>query len=310
MTAALAPWRVVWSGDDACRSLAEVLGDPRPVRAGPDVWGSLVEARATIHVVRHLPSLERCSVAVPHHVVVDDITGVVAAVGGGPHSLLAAATARRIADRLDAPARVVAGYRRRELRPSAVEALEDIAAAGLSLPMEAVATEHPLELVAELPKGTLVVIGAPGGSWFQRQFFGPGVRLQAAAPGGVVVVRQDVRRVYQAMSSPSAVGSHMRIRDVLELTVDPVVLVAEHGRLVGIVRRGQLMGARSHVEVGTVTEPPVTVAPDEPVEHILLLLDEHAGGPVGVVSADGKLIGAIGAKELAATRWGSGERAS
>jgi CBS domain-containing protein len=304
------PWRVVWSGDDACRSLADILGDPRPVRASRDVWGSLVEARATLHVARHLPSFERCSVAVPHHVVVGDVTGVVAAVGGGPHSLLAAATARRIAERLDVKARVVAGYRRPELRPSARAALEDIAAAGIWLPMEAVATEHPLELVANLPKGTLVVIGAPGGSWFQRQFFGPGVRLKAAAPGGVVVVRQDVRRVYQVMSAPVAVGSHMRVRDVLELTTDPVVLVAEHGKLVGVVRRGQLMGVRSHIEVGAVTEPPVTVAAEEPLEHILLLLDEHGGGPVGVVSADDRLIGSVGTKEVSAALRGSEEWAS
>lgn len=310
MTGVLGPWRVVWSGDDACRSLAEVLGEPRPVRAGHDVWASLVGARATLHVTRQLPSVERCSVAVPHHVVIDDISGVVAAVGGGPHSALAAATARRIAERLDVPAKVVSGYRRAELRSSAREALEDVAAAGIWLPMEAVATEHPLELVASLPRGTLVVIGAPGGSWFQRQFFGPGVRLQAAAPGGVVVVRQDVRRVYQVMSPPAAVGSHMRVRDVLELTEDPVVLVAEHGKLVGIVRRGRLMGLRSHIEVGSIAEPPVTVAAEEPVHHILLLLDEHAGGPVGVVAADGRLLGSVGTRDVTAVLGGSRERAS
>jgi CBS domain-containing protein len=263
-----------------------------------------------LHVARHLPSFDRCSVAVPHHVNVGDVTGVMAAVGGGPHSLLAAATARRIAERLEVPARVVAGYRRAELRRSAREALDHISAAGIWLPMEAVATDHPLELVAGLPKGTLVVIGAPGGSWFQRQFFGPGVRLQAAAPGGVVVVRQDIHRVYQVMSPPLAVGSHMRVRDVLELTDDPVVLVAEHGKLVGIVRRARLMGVRSHVEVGTVAEPPVTVAADEPVEHILLLLEEHGGGPVGVVATDGRLIGSVATRDLVAVMGGSREKAS
>ena len=53
----------------------------------------------------------------------------------------------------------------------------------------------------------LVVIGAPGGSWFQRQLFGAGARLQAAAPGGVLVVRQDVPRVYQAMTAPQSWAS-------------------------------------------------------------------------------------------------------
>ena len=222
-----------------------------------------------------------------------------AAVGGGPHSLLAAATARRIADRCGVPAKVVAGYGRPDLRRAAQQALELVASAGIGLPMEAVATEHPLELVAALPEGTLVVLGAPGGSWFQRQFFGPGARLRAAAPGGVVVVRQDVRRVYQVMSAPAAVGSHMRVRDVLELTTDPVVLVAEYGKLVGIVRRDMLNDLRSHVEVGTVAELPITVAADEPVDHILLLLDEQLGGPVGVVTGDGRLVGVVGVRDVA-----------
>lgn len=299
MTQPLPAWRVVWSGDATCRSVAEALAADPPVRSGSDVWGSLVEARATLHVTSQMPALNRCSVAVPHDVDLRDVTNVVAAVGGGPHSLLAAATAQRIGQSLGVPGSVLTGYRSRDQRAQAQRALLDIAAAGIDLPMHAVATHHPPELVGNLASGSLVVIGAPGGSWFQRQLFGAGARLRAAAPGGVLVVRFDEPRVYQTMSAPSAVGPAMRVRDVLELTTDNIVMVAEHGRLVGMVHRNRLRHVEPHRPVGEVAEPPIGLDADEPIGQVALVLDEHDGGPVGVVDRYGKLIGAVAASQLA-----------
>jgi len=303
-------WRVVWSGTGTCRDLAELLADDRAMRSGKDTMATLIETRATLQVTSHLPSLERCSVAVPHNVILDAVDQVVATVGGGPHSLLAAETARRAAQRLGVPGRIVTGYRRPDQRPAALRALADVAAGGIDLPMTAVRAEHPIDLVASLPAGAMVVVGAPGGSWFQRQFFGPGVRLRVAAPGGVVVVRQDALRVYQVMSPPRAVGNHMRIRNVLEVATAPVVLVADHGRLTGTVRRSELLAHPPHVEVGAVADPPVAVAADEPVDHIWLVLDEHSGGPVGVVTRTGRLVGSITATDLTATLPQDTEKAS
>jgi CBS domain-containing protein len=304
------PWRVVWSGNEACRDLAELLADDRALRAGTDTLTTLTESRATLHVTPQLPSVERCSVAVPHNVTLGTVDQVVATVGGGPHSLLAAAAARRAAQRLGVPGRILTGYRRPDQRSAALRALAHVAAESTDLPMEAVHAEHPIDLVASLPAGAMVVVGAPGGSWFQRQFFGPGVRLRVAAPGGVVVVRQDVCRVYQAMNPPMAVGSHMRIRNVLEVTTEPVILVADHGRLTGTVRRSQLLAHPSHIEVGTIADPAVSVAAVEPIEHIWLVLEEHNGGPVGVVTRTGRLIGTISAADLSAGMPKNRERAS
>lgn len=298
----LPAWRTVWSGDATCRGVAEALADDPPVRSGPDVWGSLVEARATLHVTSHMPALQRCSVAVPHHVILGDVTSVVAAVGGGPHSLLAAATAQRIGDNLGVPASVLTGYRSRDQRGQAQRALLDIAAAGIDLPMHAVPTQHPPDLVETLAGGSLVVIGAPGGTWFQRQLFGAGARLRAAAPGGVLVVRHDQPRVYQTMIAPSAVGPAMRVRDVLELTSDNIVLVAEHGRLTGMVHRSRLLNVEPHRPVGEVAEEPIGLDADEPVEQVALVLEEHDGGPVAVVDRYGKLIGAVASAQLAQRR--------
>ncbi len=291
-------WRVVWTGTRDCRALAELLADERAVHAGRDTLTTLVNTRANLHVAPQLPAVERCSVAVPHDVDLDAVDQVVATVGGGPHSSLAAATAARVAQRLGVPGRIVTGFRRPDQRPAAERALSQVAALGIDLPMEAVAASHPTDLVESLPAGAMVVVGAPGGSWFQRQFFGPGVRLRVGAPGGVVVVRQDVMRVYQVMSAARAVGGHMRVRSVLELTSDRVVLVADHGRLVGSVQRNRLQSHPSHVEIGALADPPVAVAADEPIEQILLVLDEHDGGPVGVVATNGQLIGSVSALEL------------
>lgn len=299
MRASPSPWRVVWSGDGMCRSLAETLAEPRPVRASSDVWTSLVEARASLYVARQLPSFERCSVAVPHDVDLSRVTGVVAAVGGGPHSILAAATASRISDCLNVPAEVLTGYRTPDQRPHAEQAMWRIGAAGIQLPMRAVQTEHPPELVAALPPGCLVVIGAPGGSWFQRQLFGAGRRLQTAAPAGVVVVRHDEPRVYQEMTAVQAVGVHMRVRDALTLTDEAMVLVADHGRLVGMVDRTRLAELEPHLELGEVAEPAVALAPGDSLEQARSVLAEHGGGPLGVVDRNGMLIGAMAQRKHA-----------
>ncbi len=303
-------WRVVWSGSPACRDLAELLADGRAVRTGTNVATTLIETRATLHVTPQVPPIELCSIAVPHDVTLTSVDRIVAAVGGGPHSLLAASTALRAAERLRVPAKVVKAYRRPEHRPAALRALADVAGAGIDLPLEAVHAEHPSDLVASLPPGAMVVIGAPGGSWFQRQFFGPGVRLKVAAPGGVVVVREDRRRVYQVMRPPAAVITHMRIRNVLEVTTEPVVLVADHGRLTGTIRRSQLLGVPGHIEIGAVAEAPAMVYADEPIEHIWLVLDEHNGGPVGVVTPDGQLVGMVAASDVSAGQSSGGEKAS
>jgi CBS domain-containing protein len=269
-----------------------------------------VEARATLHVTPQLPALQRCSVAVPHNVLVDSVNSVVAAVGSGPHSLLAAAAAQRIGDRLGVPASVLTGYRTRDEWGQANRALLDIAAGGIDLPMRAVATQHPPGLVETLAAGTLVVIGAPGGSWFQRQLFGAGARLRAAAPGGVLIVRNDVTRVYQVMTAPHAIGPAMRVRDALELTSEPIVLVAEHGRLTGMVRRSRLAEAEPHFPVGEIAEAPIGLDAAEPIDQVRLVLDEHGGGPVGVVDRNGLLIGAVSAKHLSASSPRAAELAS
>lgn len=303
-------WRVVWSGSSTQRDLAHLLADGAVVRAGPDIAKTLIDTKATLHVTTTIQPLTPASVAVPHKLNLGAVDEVVAAVGGGPHSELAATLARRAAEKLGVPGLTVTGYRRPEHRRAAEDTLTELAARGIDMPMDAVRAESPAELVDSLSPNAMLVIGASGGSWFHRQFFGPGVRLRVAAPCGVVVVRQDGLRVYQVMSTPAVVGSHMRIRNVLEVSPHPVVLVADQGRLIGTLHRHRLASLPPHVEVGTVVDTPVAVNADEPVDQIGLVLEEHLGGPVGVVDRRGQLVGSVSVPDLAAAGQANRKEAS
>lgn len=295
------PWvmeRVVWSGSRSCRVLAELLS-PRPsIHVRRDSRQAIVAARATLHVTDRVPPGGLCATVSPHDMRPDFVSGVVGAVGGGPHSRLVATVVRRAAERLGVSGRLITGYRSMDRRPQALRVLRDMASAGVRLPMEALLCERPPELLASLPEGSLVVIGAPGGSWFQRQLFGPGVRLLAAAPAGTLVVRDAPQRVFQVMRPARALGPQMRVRDAMEVSSGALVLVAEYGRLIGMVARDHMVGIPGHTSIGDIAEPAVSLSAEELVDDVLLVIDEHDGGPLGVVDHDGALIGTVSSHEL------------
>ncbi|MCL1601479.1 MAG: hypothetical protein M3112_08100, partial [Actinomycetia bacterium] len=149
-------------------------------------------------------------------------------------------------------------------------------------------------IVDTFSPGTLLVLGAPGGSWMQRQFFGPGRKLLYSASGGAVVVRSAPRRCFQAAGPVAALGTRMRVRDA-ELIIDgrPAVPVAEDGQLVGIVRTEMLLACSDETTIGEVMEEPVFLHVDdvaEDSEHVAQFL---GGGAVPVVDRGGNLFGEI-----------------
>jgi len=95
------------------------------------------------------------------------------------------------------------------------------------LPTETAQAAHPAAMVSALPAGTLLVVGAPRGSWFQRQFFGPGARIQSKAPNGAIVVRSAVfLSADEAIDDAAPLIAHYR--------GDPVPVLDNRGRLVGV----------------------------------------------------------------------------
>jgi CBS domain-containing protein len=281
---------VVWTRGSGCRELAEVISGDAAIRVDSDPAATCIQSGATLMVSRRLSSFDLCSVAVPSGFSVGGITGVVAAVGSGPHSSLAAAVAERIGQTLAVPARAVYAHGGSEPAAAAqvVQRLDDRFP---DLSIETIGAASPEAMVQELPEGTLLVVGAPGGSWFQRQFFGPGARIKHKASGGTIVVKAAPVRVYQAMEPPTAFGPHMRVADALIVGAGDVVVASEN-TLLGVVSASALSAADPDAELGELAHEAAFLAPEETIEHALDLVDDTNSTTIPVVDGSGNLIGA------------------
>lgn len=286
------PWTVLWTRGRGCRELAELLGEDRAERVSGDLSEVCLRTRADLLVSRKFPSLDLVPVAVPRDVQPDRVEGVVAAVGAGPHSVLAARLAFRLAERLSVPAQMVSVFRSPAEEQVAVAALEAASEEVPDLEGRAVEGEDPAEILEQLPPGSLLVLGAPGGSLIQRLFLGPGARLRSGAPGGAVMVREATPRAFHRMRTSPYVSPHLLVADARRLIQDDeVVPVVEEGRLVGVVRRSQLGDGDGGRPVAEMMEEPVSVPYDAPLEEAVPLLD--GGGSVAVVDQGGRLLGCL-----------------
>jgi hypothetical protein len=187
--------RVAWSGGAGCAEVAELLAAVTAVRVVGDLRRFCVGARIDALVARRLGSLDLVPTVVPYEVTLDKIQAVTAAVDGGPHCDLAVAVATLVAGGLGVPATVATAYRTNGEIPAVLDRLAGIEAAGLDVGRLALSGPSVLELLDSLDRHTLLVVGAPGGSWLQRHLFGKGHRLALRAPGGVLVVRTGSRPV-------------------------------------------------------------------------------------------------------------------
>jgi CBS domain-containing protein len=287
------PWSVVWARGAGCPELARLLAGGNARRAGQDLRASCIEARADLLVTRRLTSFDLVPVAVPRGFDPASVRGVAAAVAGGPHSLLAARVAESLGRALGVPTSMVAASPDTEFDDAAEAALGRAAALVPGPKRRVVRAANPGAAVRVLPPGTVLVLGAPGGTWWRRQFSGPGHQLQAGAPAGAVVVRTAPRRCFHEMIEPTALGPQMPAGEALRLTTDPVVAVAENGRLVGLARRRALEAADPATPLGTLMEAPLFAHPDDPVEDAASLWGLLEGGPVPVVDAEGRLSGLL-----------------
>lgn len=282
-------WRVLWTRGDGCRELAPALGEAGPVEG--DLRAACLRQRADLLVARKLTSFGLVSMAVPHGYRRDDVTGIVAAVGGGPHSILAAVVAERLGTSLDVPAALASASRSVREDATAESLLAEVGTVVPDLPAKVVRADSARDLVAGLPAGSLLVVGAPGGSWMQRQFFGPGRRLVVKAPAGAIVVRRAPTRCFQVMTEGMAFGPAMPVREARRLLVTAMAPVVDDGRLVGIVSRGALEAASPSAVVGAVANPPISVRDEAPLDEVDLVPEEIDLVPV--IDGDGRLRGVI-----------------
>ena len=287
-------WSVVSARGAGCWELAQILanGDAHPAQS--DLRDACITARADLMVQRWVSSFDLVSVAVPHHFHQEIVGSVVAAVGGGPHSLLAARVARKVAEAVGTKAAMITVSRSRDDDAATEEVLDRIGDQVAGLTPTVVRARSAKALVETLGPDTLLVIGAPGGSWFQRQLVGPGQQLRHAAPGGAIVVRSAEPRCFQQATPGVVVSPWLRVEEARWIVGDTAAMaVVADGILVGIVRRDALHSAPAEAEVATVIEESVFVLLDDPLDAATDLQPFLEGAPVPVVDRSGRWFGSI-----------------
>jgi hypothetical protein len=273
--------------------LAALLTAGEPDRITGDLVQQCIDHRADLLVSRRFPgSFDLVSVAVPLDFVPENVTRVVSAVAGGPHSFLAADTASRLARGLGVEAEMLSAIRPGDDPREAEDLLEHIALSVPDTPGRVVEVDGIAELVESLEEGTLVVFGAPGGSWLQRSMFGPGARLRSRAPAGAIMVRSAPDRVFRWMGDPVFVSPLRLADDTLRLHEEKVLAVAAEGLLVGLVRRESLEGAGA-AAVGSVMEEAMSAKVDETIAEAMTLEPTFGRDPIPVTDHDEHLVGAL-----------------
>lgn len=286
--------KVVWTRGKGCLELAEILGGDGTNRIQGDVADTCIEERADVLVAKKLPSsFDLVNVAVPVDFDPDNVKSVVATVAGGPHSVLAAETAARLAERLDVPAEMLSAAGSEDEIESAEEILGQIGAHIPGVSRRVVVVEDGVsELVDGLDDGALLVLGAPGGSWLSRSRTGPGARLRRTAQAGAVVVRSAPDRVFRFMGEPVYVAPLRHSDDTLRLHKEHTLAVADEGRLVGLVRREGLIKAGAD-PVASVMEEALSVRVDETLVEARVLEPTFGRDPIPVTDHDEHLVGGL-----------------
>lgn len=285
--------KVVWTRGKGCHELAEALGGDQAGRVQGDVGESCISERADVLVSKRLPSgFDLVNVAVPVDFDPDRVTKVVATVAGGPHSVLAAETAAALASRLGVGAEMLSAARSDDEIDAAQQILDQVGAQIPEIDRRVMVVDGVSELVDELDDGTLLVLGAPGGSWLNRSRTGPGARLRRTAQAGAVVVRSAPDRVFRFMGEPVYVSPLRLANDTLRFHDENTLAVAEAGRLVGLVRREGLVKAGDN-PVSSVMEEALSVRLDETIVEARELEPTFGPDPIPVTDHDEHLVGGL-----------------
>lgn len=285
--------KVVWTRGRGCLELAEVLGGDQTERVQGDLAEGCINERADVLVAKRFPSgFDLVNVAVPVDFDPERVTKVVATVAGGPHSALAAETAARLGERLGVEAELISAASSEEEIGSAREMLDQVAAYFPELSRRVVVVDGISELAEDIVDGSLLVLGAPGGSWLNRSRTGPGARLRRTAQAGVVVVRSAPDRVYRFMGEPVFVAPLRHADDTLRMHTENTLAVADQGRLVGLVRREGLVRA-GQGPVASVMEEALSVRVDETILQARELEPTFGRDPIPVTDHQEFLVGGL-----------------
>ncbi len=285
--------KVVWTRGRGCMELAEILDRSTASRVQGDIRAGVIEARADFVVAKKMPgSFDLAHVAVPVDFEPEVVTKVSATVAGGPHSQLAALTAAHIAEVLDVPLEIVSAHQDADDVGSAMRVVAEFGDQFPDAERRVVQAQNMNELTDTADEGSLIVVGAPGGSWLRRSRFGSGARIKGATKAGAVMVRSAPDRVYRFMGDPVYVAPMLHASDTLRLHDEKVLAVADQGLLVGVVRRSDLDGVGNQT-VESVMDEPVSARVDETIEEARSLEDLFGYDPIPVTDHDERLVGGL-----------------
>ena len=284
---------VVWTRGRGCMELAQILGTSSPSRVDGDVKKGVIDARADFVVAKKMPgSFDLANVAVPVDFEPDLVTKVSATVAGGPHSQLAAQTAAKIANVLGVPMEIVSAHQDADDIAAAMRVVAEFGGQFPDAERRVVQAQNMNELTETAEEGSLIVVGAPGGAWLRRSRFGSGAKIKRATKAGAVMVRSAPDRVYRFMGDPVYVAPLLQASDTLRLHDEKVLAVADHGLLVGVVRRADLDGVGNQT-VESVMDEPVSARVDETLEEARPLEDTFGLDPIPVTDHDERLVGGL-----------------
>lgn len=287
--------RVAWTRGKGCADIADRLAGGTALKVDGDLGRSCIRERIETLVSRKLTGFDLVPVVVPHDVDVSAVERVTAAVGDGPHSPFAVSVAARLGVTMGIPVAAVSVHDPESDSPDSGERLAEIAQRHPNVETHVVEGGSAVALVEGLDEATLLVVGAPGGSWIQRQVFGPGHRLQVAAPAGTLTVRSAPTRCFHvAVDEPGAIlGPEMSVADALHIVRHPVVSIADHGKLVGMVDRDALAQSSPDARLGDVMRPPISVEAVDDVATVASVRGRFGDGPLPVVDGADRIIGVI-----------------
>lgn len=287
-------FKVVWTRGRGCHELASVLSDDdKSARLQGDLVDGCIDARADLLISKKFPgSFDLVNVAVPIGFEPERVRNVVAAVAGGPNSILVAETALRISHQLGVEAEMISAASSEEEARPAAEVLSQIGVEVPGINRRVVQVDGISELVEELEEETLLVLGESGGSWLSRSRTGPGAKLRRTAQAGAIVVRSAPDRVFRFMDEPIYVAPLRQADDTLRMHSENTLAVAEEGRLVGLVRRQGLVSAGQE-PVESVMEEAISVRVDETMLQAWDLEPTFGPDPIPVTDHDENLVGGL-----------------
>lgn len=284
---------VVWTRGKGCAELADLLGEGDSARIKGKLEQACIDHRADLLVSRRLPSnFDLVSVAVPVDFQPENVTSVVATVAGGPHSLVAAEIAATLGRALEVPFEMVSASAPEDDPSEADDVLSQLTAEIPGISARVVEVDGVSEVVDSLEDGALLVLGAPGGSWFQRAMLGPGAQLRRTAQAGAVIVKSAPDRVFRFMGEPVYVAPLRHADDTLRIHKEKTLAVADEGLLVGLVRRENLARAGT-ARVSSVMEEALSVRVDGTLSDAEELEPTFGDDPIPVTDHEEHLVGGL-----------------